>query len=267
MQQEELTMKTFRILVLASVALLVLNADGFGQRGGAISGGMRGAVIGGTFGGEGGAATGAKIGAVTGATRAAVNREDARRSDYMASSDYQSSPNSNFSDTPPEIIVVASSSESAPPSTPTPGGEATLKKDGNPIAGVTFPGTWKQKTGERYISAVSPDGTAWAALGIMEGIADKEGCIKNIKEKLDNTFTDVKCDDVQEGKRGAKYVTGTAKTKKNNVDVIFAAGVFETPKGNHVGAAFVVDKKMEDHYKDTIRSICETIHRSDDVIR
>ena len=31
-----------------------------------------------------------------------------------------------------------------------------------------------------------------------------------------------------------------------------------------ISAAFVVDSKIEDHYKDTIRGICETIRRAED---
>jgi len=32
-----------------------------------------------------------------------------------------------------------------------------------------------------------------------------------------------------------------------------------------LGTAFVVDSKIEDQYKDTIGSICETIRRTDDL--
>jgi len=46
--------------------------------------------------------------------------------------------------------------------------------------------------------------------------------------------------------------------------MLFAAGLFEAAKGQLVGAAFVVDSKVEDHYKDTVRGICETIRRAED---
>ena len=67
-----------------------------------------------------------------------------------------------------------------------------------------------------------------------------------------------------ETKRGATEVTGTAKGKKAGVDVVFAAGVFDAGNGQLVGAAFIVDSKMEDHYKETVRGICQTLRRADD---
>jgi hypothetical protein len=62
-------------------------------------------------------------------------------------------------------------------------------------------------------------------------------------------------------------VTGSGKGKKAGVDVVFAAGVFEAAQGQLAGAAFVVDSKIEDHYKETVQSICETIRRSDALAR
>ncbi len=54
-------------------------------------------------------------------------------------------------------------------------------------------------------------------------------------------------------------VTGTGKGKKAGVEVVFAAGLLDAGKGKLVGAAFVVDSKIEEHYKETVRGICETI--------
>ena len=34
--------------------------------------------------------------------------------------------------------------------------------------------------------------------------------------------------------------------------------------GNSSGLAFVVDSKMENHYKETVRGICQTLRRADD---
>ena len=59
-------------------------------------------------------------------------------------------------------------------------------------------------------------------------------------------------------------ITGTGKGKKAGVDVVFAAGLFDAGKGQLVGAAFVVDSKIEDHYKETVRGICQTIRRAED---
>jgi hypothetical protein len=59
-------------------------------------------------------------------------------------------------------------------------------------------------------------------------------------------------------------ITGTGMAKKAGRDVVFAVGVFEADKGEFVGAAFVVDARVDDHYKETIRGICETIRRAKD---
>jgi len=80
---------------------------------------------------------------------------------------------------------------------------------------------------------------------------------------------DVKYDDPSETKPSetkgsAEVITGTGKGKKSGVDVVFAAGLFDAGKGQLVGAAFVVDSKMENYYKETVRGICQTIRRSED---
>ena len=58
-------------------------------------------------------------------------------------------------------------------------------------------------------------------------------------------------------------LTGTGKGKKSGVAVVFAAGVFDTGAGQLAGAAFVVDSRSEEHYKETVRQICQTIHVAD----
>jgi hypothetical protein len=35
--------------------------------------------------------------------------------------------------------------------------------------------------------------------------------------------------------------------------------------GQLVGAAFVVDSKIEDHYKETVRGICQTLRHANDL--
>ena len=98
----------------------------------------------------------------------------------------------------------------------------------------------------------------------QEGITDKQAGIKKVKEGLENYLTDVKYDDPSETKGGAVVITGTGKGKKSGVDTVFAVGLFDAGKGQLVGAAFVVDSKTEDHYKATVRGICETIRREED---
>jgi hypothetical protein len=247
-------MKRLPVLGVTALAILVLAAEANAQRGGgAVRGGMRGAVVGGMVGGEGGAATGAKIGVVTGATRAAIGRETTARAQYTASSEYQNVQHANFNEAPPEVLGTTAAGTATKAN-----GEAVIRKDGKPIVGITFPSDWNQKTGDNYISAVSGDGQAYAML-VLKGVADKQTGIKKLKEGIEKYLTDVMYDEPSEAKDGGVVITGTGKAKKAGVDVVFAAGLFDAGKGQLVGAAFVVDSKIEDHYKETVRGICETI--------
>ena len=253
-------MRMLRILGLAALGVVVVAQDAMAQRrGGAVSGGVRGAVVGGMVGGSEGAATGAKVGAVTGATRAAIDRESQARTGYQATAAYQNAPHANFSEAPPSVLGTTPAGTATKPS-----GEAVIRKNGKPIVGITFPADWKQRTGDNYISAVSGDGHAYAMLVTAEGIADKEAGIKKVQAGLANYLQDIKFDEPSETKGGALLTTGTGKAKKAGVDVVFAAGVFDAGNGQLVGAAFVVDSKMEDHYKETVRGICQTLRRAGD---
>jgi hypothetical protein len=222
---------------------------------------MRGAVVGGMIGGSEGAATGAKVGVVTGATRAAIDRETQRRTQYAATTEYQNGQYANFNETSPEVLGTTASGTANKPS-----GEAVIRKDGKPIVGITFPADWNQTTGDNYISAISPDGHACTMLVTKEGIADKEAGIKQVKQGLEKFLNDVKYDE-SKTKGGDVVITGTGKAKKAGVDVVFAVGLLDAGQGQFVGAAFVVDSKMDDHYKETIRGICQTIRRGQDFTR
>ena len=202
---------------------------------------------------EGGAATGAKVGVVTGATRAAIGQETQARTQYATTTEYQNAQHSNFNEAPPEVLGTTAAGTATKAS-----GEAVIRKDGKPIVGITFPSDWNQTTGDNYISAVSGDGQAYSML-VIDAAADKQAGIKKLKEGLEKYLTDVTYDEPIETKDGGVVITGTGKGKKAGVDVVFAAGLFDAGKGQLVGAAFVVDSKIEDHYKETVRGICETI--------
>jgi hypothetical protein len=118
-------------------------------------------------------------------------------------------------------------------------------------------------TGDRYISAVSRDGQAYGMIAILEGAKDKPEGIQWVKQALPQYLQDIKLDGQTETTRGATVVTGTAKGKKTGVDVVFAVGVMDAGGGQMVGAAFVVDASIEDHYKETVRQICQTIRVGD----
>jgi hypothetical protein len=220
---------------------------------------MRGAVVGGMVGGSEGAATGAKVGVVTGATRAAINRETQARTQYEATSEYQDAQHSNFNEAPPEVLGTTAAGTAKKPS-----GEAVIRKDDKPIVGITFPSDWNQITGDNYISAVSANGQAYAMLVTAEGVTDKEAGIKKVKEGIEKYLKDVKYDEPSQTKGGAVVITGTGKGKKAGVDVVFAVGLFDAGNGQLVGAAFVVDSKVENYYKETVRGICQTIRRTAD---
>jgi hypothetical protein len=257
-QWEGTTMRNLRIVPVAVLGLIVIAQDAMSQRGGAARGGMRGAVVGGMVNGEEGAATGAKVGVVTGATRQAIDRETQARAQYQTTADYQTAPRSNFNEAPPEVLGSASGTAANPK------GEAVIRKDGKPIVGITFPADWNQKTGDNYISAVSKDGQAYAMLVTLAGVSDKQAGGKKVKAGLENYLKDIEFDEPTETKAGSLVITGTAKAKKAGVGVVFAAAVFDAGNGQLVGAAFVVDAKIEDHYKETVNGICQTLRRAKD---
>lgn len=252
-------MRQLQILGMAVLGLGMLAHEAAGQRGGAARGGMRGAVVGGMVGGEDGAAKGAKVGVVTGATRSAIDREAQARTQYQATAAYQNAQRSNFTQAPPEVLGATAADGAV-----TAGGEAIMRKDGKPIVGITFPNDWRQTNGDHYVSAVSKDGQAYAMLALLGGIAEKQGGISKIKEGLEKYLADIKYDEPTQTKNGSILITGTGKGKKAGVEVAFAGAVFDAGNGQLVGAAFVVDEKVEDHYKETIRGICETLRRTAD---
>jgi hypothetical protein len=111
---------------------------------------------------------------------------------------------------------------------------------------------------------VSADGQAYAMISILDGAADKPAGIAKVKQGLTRYLQDIKYDDQAETKRGAAVVTGTGKGKKSGVDVVFAVGVMDASAGQIVGAAFIVDSKIEDYYKETIGQICQSVRIGDD---
>ena len=270
---------------LTVLVCLMLVPDAMAQRrggGGAVSGGMRGAVVGGMVGGDSGASTGAKIGVVTGATRGVAQRTENRnamyaetqaRTQYENTATYQNAQHSNFSEAPPEILVT-SAPVTAPAASPEAATkqngsqkdeEAVIRKNGKPVVAITYPSDWKQKTGDRYVSAVSADGHAWSGIATLEGVKDKQAGIARIKQELEKYLQNINYDDPAEDKGGAQIVTGTGKAKKAGVDVVFAAGVFDAAPGQLAGIAFVADKDLDDYYKEAARDICQTIRTGGDL--
>ena len=128
---------------------------------------------------------------------------------------------------------------------------------------ITYPSDWKQKTGERYVSAVSADGHAWSGLATLEGVKDKQAGITRIKQEFEKYLQDIKFDDTAETKGGSQIVTGIGKAKKAGVDVVFAAGVFDTASGQLAGIAFVADKNLDDYYKQAAAHLSDNSYRGE----
>jgi len=236
---------------------------------GALRGGMRGAAVGGLVGGSSGAATGAKVGVVTGATRGAINRESQARTQYQSTPEYHNYQGANFNQSSPNVILESEATTSAttqPAAQPAakPAGESVIRQDGKPIVGVTFPSDWKQRTGDNYISAVSTDGHCWSMFVTIKSTSDMNAALKKVETGLQNYMTSLKFDKQTEGKNGGVVVSGSGKGKKAGTDLNFAVGVFDAGDGQLVAAGFAVDAKLDEHYKETVRGICETIKRSDD---
>ena len=251
-------MRILRILGVATLGIFVIAQCAMSQRGGAVRSGVRGAAVGQMVGGSEGAEKGAKLGVVTGATRTAMDRETTARTQYQATAEYKSTPQSNFTEVPPDVFGVSEGSTALKS-----GEEAVIRKDDKPLVGLTFPADWKLSKGENHISAVSGDGQAYAMLARL-GAVDRQDAIQKVKTGLGKYLKDIKFDKEAASKGGTLMMTGTGKGKKSGVDVVFATAVFEAAKGELVGAAFVVDSKIEDHYKETVRGICQTLRRAKD---
>lgn len=261
-------MKRLQVLATIVLALTMSASEALAQRGGAVRGGVRGAMVGGMVGGSSGVKTGATVGAVTGATRSAVQRADYRqdqqtainqeaqaRAQYATTAEYQEAAHSDFNQAQPEVMVASATVQ---PSDKTK--ETVISEKGKPIVAITYPADWKLKKGERAITATSADGHAWSAISTLPGAADKKAGIEKVRGELSKYLQDIQFDELTQTERGALILTGTGKGKKAGAEVVFAAGVWNATPEQRAGAVFLVDKNVEDHYKDTVRSICQTIH-------
>ncbi len=100
-------------------------------------------------------------------------------------------------------------------------------------------------------------------VSILQGATDKQTAVAKIKKGLDYYLQDVKYDEQTDTKRGGIVITGTGKGKKSGLPVVFAAGIVNTGANQFAGAAFVVDDRIDDYYKETVRQICETLRVGD----
>jgi len=262
---------TFRMVAVSTMTLALLAGSAHAQRrggGGAVSSGVRGAMVGGLAGGESGAQKGAKIGVVAGATRTvvqsaeqrnAVSNETQSRTQYQTTAQYRGTPHSNFAESPPQVLTPTATTKSDEPT------ETILRKGGKPALGITFPAGWNQKADDRHVTAVTSDGQGWSIAVLLDGVKDKQAGIAKAKEGLAKSLRDIQYDEPTETERGALVVTGTGTSMKSGAEVVFAVGVFESGPEQMAGAAFVVDKDVEDHYKEMVRFVCSTIRGEKDL--
>ncbi len=187
-----------------------------------------------------------------------MDSETQSRTQYESTAEYQNEQHSDYNAAPPDVLITSPLDKSA-----TPGGDAIIRKDGKPIVGITYPSDWKQKVGDNSASAISAKGNAWSAIALLDGVQDKEAGIAKIKQGLDKYLQNIDYDDQTKTDAGTLVITGTGKGKKG-VDVVFAAGVFDAAPGQLAGVAFVVDKNVEDRYKEAARYICKTIRLEKD---
>ncbi|HYW80492.1 MAG TPA: hypothetical protein VE890_12995, partial [Thermoguttaceae bacterium] len=135
---------------------------------------------------------------------------------------------------------------------------------GKPVLGITYPSDWKQAAGEHFISAVSSDGQAWSVIATLDDITSKEAGIEKVRQELAKHLRDIQFDEPTETERGALVITGKGTGQKKDIDVVFAAGVFPSGEGQLSAVAFIADESIEDHYKETVRNICQTIRVAKD---
>ncbi len=290
------------VLMLAAVAMAQRTGGGAARSG--MRGAMVGGMVGGSGGAATGAKIGVAAGvtqnvAQRSQNRQAMNSETQSRTQYESSAAYQNTQHSNFNDSPPNVLattaVVAAVTPGTPasrnatttttttttpattmPATPaaaapaTPAvaaaqaGEAIVRKAGKPVVGITYPDDWKQKAGESFVTATSPEGNAWAVIARIDDAKDKDAGIKIVKDGLDKYLQEIQYDEPTTTERGALLVTGSGKIKKTGLPVVFATGVFNVSPQQIAGAAFFADENVEDQYKEAVRFMCQTIRGESD---
>ena len=160
-------------------------------------------------------------------------------------------------------MIVTSATVESPASSD----ESVISLNGEPILAITYPSDWKLSKGEHAITATSADGQVWSALSTLKGAQEKQAAVDKIKGELSKYLQDIQYDQLTQTKGGALILTGTGTGKKAGAEVVFAAGVFDAAPQQLAGLAFLADKSVEDHYKETVRCICQTIRTQHDLAR
>ena len=145
--------------------------------------------------------------------------------------------------------------------------EVIFLREGKPLFAITYPETWKQTVEKDRIWAVSEQGDAFSAIApLEEDVQTMKDGMARVKKGVENYLDDVKYEpefkpEVIDG----LAVRGTGKTKADGKDVIFATGVFESGENQLTGIWFVIDDDLEELYTETIRAICRSIVRENEL--
>ena len=91
------------------------------------------------------------------------------------------------------------------------------------------------------------------------------GWNQKVKQGLEKYLKDIDYDDLTKTDRGALLITGSGKGKKAGTDVVFAAAVFDAAPRQLAGVAFIVDKSVDDRFKEAVRYIVKTIQVEKDL--
>ena len=139
---------------------------------------------------------------------------------------------------------------------PTP---SVIKKNGKPVLGVAFPEKWAKSVGETNAWAVSLKGDAFAAIVLLNDAKDLDDGVEKLKARIEEYVDSAEFEETAQTEKGALIVIGKGKSKKSGVELVVAAGVFESGEDQVSGICYVLDKDVEELYKGTAKAIAETI--------
>ena len=145
--------------------------------------------------------------------------------------------------------------------------EVIFLRDGEPLFAITYPEDWKQTVEKEVIWAISEKGDAFSAIAPLENDVEtmKDGMAR-LKEGIEKHLEDVKYEpEFKPEVFDALAIRGTGKSKQSGEHLIFASAVFQSGENQLTGIWFLIDDDLEDLYTETIRAICRSIVREDEL--
>lgn len=136
--------------------------------------------------------------------------------------------------------------------------DIVLRDQGKAFLGVSYPSDWKQVVGKSHVIATSEDGQAWSVISTLDEIQDQDAGVLKIKSGLEDYLKDIQYDEAIKTDSGSLILSGTAKGKQSEVDVVFTSAVFMSGT-RHCGLVFIIDADIEKFYEKTVLAICESV--------